>query len=325
MSLSRRRLLLLAAGAAALPVLPRTAMAQSYPSRPIRLVVGFPPGGGQDIVARMIAPYLSERLSQPVVIENRPGAGSNLGAETVVNAQPDGYTLLLAGSPNAINATLYEKLSFNFMRDIVPVAEIMRVPLVVLVNLSLPTKSLPEFIAYARSNPEKVNMASAGNGTPHHVGGELFKMMTGIKMTHVPYRGEAPAMTDLISGHVQVMFGTTTASVEFIKAGKVRALAVTSLRRSDALPELPTVADVVPGYESHSWYGIGVPRNTSAAIVDRLNAEMRAVLADPRVQAVMARLGGAAQPGSPGDFGRFIADETEKWSKVVRFAALKPE
>lgn len=323
MSLSRRELFALVAGAALLG--PRPTFAQSYPTRPLRIVVGFPPGGGQDIVARMTAPLLSERLNQPVVIENRPGAGSNLAAEVVVNASPDGYTLLLAGSPNTINATLYQKLSFNFMRAIIPVAEIMRVPLVIVVSPALPVKTLAELLAYVRSEPEKTNMASAGNGTPHHIGGELFKMMTGLKMTHVPYRGEAPAMTDLLSNHVQVLFGSMTASIEFIKAGKVRALAVTSATRSDALPEVPTVAELVPGYEAHTWYGIGVPRQTPATIVDALNAAMRTVLADPRMQASIAKLGGSARPGSPSDFGRFIAEETEKWGNVIRSAGLKPE
>lgn len=323
MSLSRRELLPLVAGAALLG--PRATFAQSYPTRPLRIVVGFPPGGGQDIVARMTAPLLSERLNQPVVIENRPGAGSNLAAEVVVNAPPDGYTLLLAGSPNTINATLYQKLSFSFMRDIVPVAEIMRVPLVIVVSPALPVKTLAELIAYVRSEPEKINMASAGNGTPHHIGGELFKMMTGLKMTHVPYRGEAPAMTDLLSNHVQVLFGSMTASIEFIKAGKVRALAVTSATRSNALPEVPTVAELVPGYEAHTWYGIGVPRQTPATITDALNAAIQVVLADARMQASIAKLGGSARPGSPSDFGRSIAEETEKWGNVIRSAGLKPE
>ncbi|MCC6777585.1 MAG: tripartite tricarboxylate transporter substrate binding protein [Hyphomicrobiales bacterium] len=323
MSLSRWELLPLVAGAALLG--PRATFAQSYPTRPLRIVVGFPPGGGQDIVARMTAPLLSERLNQPVVIENRPGAGSNLAAEVVVNAPPDGYTLLLAGSPNTINATLYQKLNFSFMRDIVPVAEIMRVPLVIVVSPALPVKTLAELIAYVRSEPEKINMASAGNGTPHHIGGELFKMMTGLKMTHVPYRGEAPAMTDLLSNHVQVLFGSMTASIEFIKVGKVRALAVTSARRSDALPEVPTVAELVPGYEAHTWYGIGVPRQTPATIADALNAAIQVVLADPRMQASIAKLGGSARPGSPSDFGRSIAEETEKWGNVIRSAGLKPE
>jgi tripartite-type tricarboxylate transporter receptor subunit TctC len=325
MKLPRRNFLHLAAGAAALPVLPRIATAQAYPSRPIRWVVGFVPGGATDIIARLMGQWLSERLGQSVVIENRPGAGSNIATELVVNAPADGYTLLLVGPTHAVNATLYEKLTYNFIRDIAPIASISREPLVMVVNPSVPAKTVPEFIAYAKANPGKLNMASSGIGTSVHVGGELFKMMTGINMLHVPYRGAAPAITDLIGGRVQVMFATLPSSIEYIKAGNLRALAVTTAKRTPVLPDMPTVGDVLPGYEASAVYGVGTPRNTPAEIVDKLNKEINAGLADPRMKARLADLGGTVLPGSPADFGKLIAGETEKWAKVVKFSGAKPE
>ena len=325
MKLPRRNFLHLAAGAAALPVLPRIATAQAYPSRPIRWVVGFVPGGATDIIARLMGQWLSERLGQSVVIENRPGAGSNIATELVVNAPADGYTLLLVGPTHAVNATLYEKLTYNFIRDIAPIASISREPLVMVVNPSVPAKTVPEFIAYAKANPGKLNMASSGIGTSVHVGGELFKMMTGINMLHVPYRGAAPAITDLIGGRVQVMFATLPSSIEYIKAGNLRALAVTTAKRTPVLPDMPTVGDVLPGYEASAVYGVGTPRNTPAEIVDKLNKEINAGLADPRMKARLADLGGTVLPGSPVDFGKLIAGETEKWAKVVKFSGAKPE
>ena len=297
MKLPRRKFLHLAAGAAALPAVSRVAWAQAYPTRPVRIIVGLPPGGATDIVARLIGQWLSERLGQPFVIENRPGAGTNIGTEAVVRAPPDGYTLLLVGRRNAINATLYDKLNFNFIRDIAPVAGIIRVPLVMVVNPSVPAKTVPEFIAYAKANPGKINMASAGIGTPGHVAGELFKMMAGVDMVHVPYRGAAPALTDLLGGQVQVMFGTTVSSIEHIRAGKLRALAVTTATRSEALPDIPTVGEFVPGYEASAVFGIGAPRNTPAEIVDKLNKEINAALADPKIKARLADLGGAVLAG----------------------------
>ena len=321
----RRQFLHLAAGAAALPVLPRIATAQAYPSRPIRWVVGFVPGGATDIIARLMGQWLSERLGQSVVIENRPGAGSNIATELVVNAPADGYTLLLVGPTHAVNATLYEKLTYNFIRDIAPIASISREPLVMVVNPSVPAKTVPEFIAYAKANPGKLNMASSGIGTSVHVGGELFKMMTGINMLHVPYRGAAPAITDLIGGRVQVMFATLPSSIEYIKAGNLRALAVTTAKRTPVLPDMPTVGDVLPGYEASAVYGVGTPRNTPAEIVDKLNKEINAGLADPRMKARLADLGGTVLPGSPADFGKLIAGEREKWAKVVKFSGAKPE
>jgi len=325
MKLPRRNFLHLAAGAAALPVLPRIATAQAYPSRPIRWVVGFVPGGATDIIARLMGQWLSERLGQSVVIENRPGAGSNIATELVVNAPADGYTLLLVGPTHAVNATLYEKLTYNFIRDIAPIASISREPLVMVVNPSVPAKTVPEFIAYAKANPGKLNMASSGIGTSVHVGGELFKMMTGINMLHVPYRGAAPAITDLIGGRVQVMLATLPSSIEYIKAGNLRALAVTTAKRTPVLPDMPTVGDVLPGYEASAVYGVGTPRNTPAEIVDKLNKEINAGLADPRMKARLADLGGTVLPGSPADFGKLIAGETEKWAKVVKFSGAKPE
>ena len=303
----------------------RIARAQAYPSRPVRIVVPFAAGGSTDIIARLIGQWLSERLGQQFVIENRPGAGSNIGTEVVVNAPPDGYTLLLVGASSAINATLYEKLNFNFLRDITPVAGIISIPFIMAVNPSFPAKTVSEFIAYARANPGKVNMASGGNGTAGHLSGELFKMMAGVNMVHVPYRGEAPALTDMLGGHVQAMFGTMPASIEYVRAGKLRPLAVTTATRSELLPDLPTVGDFVPGYEASAWQGVGAPKNTPADIIDKLNKEINAALADPKIKARVADMGGTVLAGSPADFGKLIADETEKWGKVVKFSGAKPD
>jgi tripartite-type tricarboxylate transporter receptor subunit TctC len=325
MKLPRRQFLHLTAGAAALSAVSHFAWAQAYPTRPVRLVVGFPPGGGTDITARLIGQWLSERLGQQFVIENRPGAGSNIATEGVARAAADGYTLLLVSAAHAINATLYDRLNYNFLRDIAPVAGIIRVPNVMEVNPSLPPKSVSEFIAYAKANPGKVNYASGGNGTAQHLSGELFKMMTGVVMVHVPYRGDAPALTDLIGGQVQVMFGSIPPSVEHIKAGKLRALAVTTATRAEALPDIPTVSDFVSGYEASAWYGIGAPKSTPAEIIDTLNKEINAGLSDPKIKARLADLGGTVLSGSPADFGKLIADETEKWGKVIRAANIKPE
>jgi tripartite-type tricarboxylate transporter receptor subunit TctC len=325
MKLPRRKFLHLVAGAAALPAVSRIAWAQTYPSRPVRIVVGFPPGGPTDIAARLIGQSLSERLGQQFVIENRPGAGSNIGTEAVVRAPPDGYTLFLAYSANAINATLYDKLNFSFIRDIAPVAAINREPLVMLVNPSFPAKTVPEFIAYAKANPGKINFASGGNGTPPHVSGELFKMMTGVNLVHVPYRGGGPALTDLLGGQVQSMFVAISASIEYVRAGNLRPLAVTTASRSDALPDIPTVGDFIPGYEASTWCGIGAPKGTPAEVIDKLNKEINAGLVDPKVKARLANIGSKALPGSPADFGKLIAEETEKWAKVVKLSGAKPD
>ena len=325
MKLPRRRFLHLAAGAAALPAMSRIAGAQVYPSRPVRLIVGLAAGSSLDILARLMGHWLSERLGQPFVIENRPGAGTNVATEAVVRSAPDGYTLLAVSPANAINATLYEKLNFNFIGDIAPVASIVREPNVMVVNPSVPATSVPEFISYAKTNPGKLSMASAGNGTASHMAGELFKMMAGVTMVHVPYRGGGPALTDLIGGQVQAMFPGTIASVEYIKTGKLRALGVTTATRSEALPHLPTVGDFVSGYEASLLDGIGAPKNTPAEIIERLNMEINAALADPKIKTRFAELGATVIPGSPADFGKLIADETEKWGKVVRFAGVKPE
>jgi tripartite-type tricarboxylate transporter receptor subunit TctC len=326
MKLPRRTFLHLAAGGAALPAVSRIALAQAYPTRPVRIIVGFVAGGGADIVARLVGQWLSERLGQPFIVENRPGAGSNLGAEAVVRAPPDGYTLLLVTLPaNAINATLYDNLAFDFVRDIAPVASLTRDPNVMLVTPSLPVTTVPDFIAYAKANPDKINMASAGIGSTTHVAGELFKAMTGVQMKHVPYRGSAAALTDLIGGQVQVDFDTMTASIGYIKAGSLRALAVTTATRSEALPDLPTVGDFVPGYEASNIRGIGAPRNTPVEIVDKLNTQINAALSDPKIKMRLADLGARVLVGSPADFGKLIADETEKWSKVVRAANIKAE
>ena len=325
MDLLRRRFLHLATGAAVLPALARIARAQPYPTRPVRLVVGFAAGGPTDVLARLIGEWLSERLGQPFVIEDRPGAGGNIATEAVVNAAADGHTLLLVAPANTINATLYDKLSFNFIRDIAPVAGIMRAFYVMEVNPSVPVNSVPEFIAYAKAHPGKLSMASAGNGTPQHVAGELFKLMTGVEMVHVPYRGAAPALADLMGGQVQVMFDNMTSSFEFIRAGKLRPLAVTTTTRFAALPDIPTVGDFVPGFEASAQFGLGAPRNTPVEIIQRLNMEVNAGLADPKMKARLAELAGTVLAGSPADFGRLIAAETEKWGKVVRFSGAKPE
>jgi len=325
MKLRRRQFLHLAASAAALPVASRVAWAQTYPTRLVRFVVGGPPGGPQDILARLMGQWLSERLGQPFVIDNRPGAGTNIAAEAVVRAPADGHTLLMIGAANAINATLYEKLNFNFIRDIAPVAGITRQTSVMEVHPSVAAKTVSELIAYARANPGKLNMASAGNGTPPHIAGELFKMMTGIDILHVPYRGGAPALTDLLGGEVHVMFDSIAPSIEHIRAGKLRALAVTTTTRSEALPDIPTVADFVPGYEASAFFGIGAPKSTPAEIVKRLNKEINAALADPKMKPRLADFGGTVLRGSPADFGKLIADETEKWAEVVRFSGARPD
>jgi tripartite-type tricarboxylate transporter receptor subunit TctC len=325
MKLPRRKFLHLAAGAASLPVMSRIARAQAYPSRPVHIVVGFPPGGSVDITARLIGQWLSERLGQPFVVENRPGAGTNVGTEAVVRASGDGYTLLLASQTNAVNATLYDKLNYSFIRDIAPVAGISREPNVMVVNPSFPAKTVPEFIAYAKAHPGDINFASGGNGSPPHVSGELFKMMTGVNMTHVPYRGGAPALTDLLAGQVQVQFATMSSSIEYIRARKLHALAVTTATRSDALPNLPTVGDFVPDYEASFWGGIGAPKSTPAEIISKLNREVNAALADPKFKARLSDQGSTVLAGSPADFGRLIADETEKWGKVVRAAGIKAD
>jgi tripartite-type tricarboxylate transporter receptor subunit TctC len=321
----RRQFLHLAAGAAALPAVSRVARAQAYPSRPVRIIVPFAAAGAFDIMARLIGQWLSERLGQPFVIENRPGAGTNIGTETVVKAPPDGYTLLLAGTPNAINATLYEKLNFNFIRDIASIAGISRAPLVMAVHPSVPVRSIPEFIAYAKANPGKISMASAGIGAPSHVSGELFKMMAGVNLVHVPYRGAGPALVDLLAGQVQVGFPSMPSSIEYVRAGKLRALAVTSATRSDALPDIPTVGEFLPGYEASASYGIGAPKGTPVEIIDMLNKEINAALGDPKVKAKLADLGGTPLLGSAADFGKLIVEETEKWGKVIRAANIKPE
>ena len=325
MKFPRRRFLHLAAGAVALPAVSRMARAQAYPSRPVRIIVPFAAAGAFDIMARLIGQWLSERLGQPFVIENRPGAGTNIGTETVVKAPPDGYTLLLAGTPNAINATLYEKLNFNFIRDIASVAGISRAPLVMAVHPSVPAKTVPEFIAYAKANPGKISMASAGIGAPSHVSGELFKMMAGVDVVHVPYRGAGPALVDLLAGQVQVGFPSMPSSIEYVRAGKLRALAVTSATRSDALPDIPTVDEALPGYEASASYGIGAPKGTPVEIIDMLNKDINAALGDPKMKARFADLGGTVIPGSPADFGKLVAEETEKWAKVIKFAGIKPE
>jgi tripartite-type tricarboxylate transporter receptor subunit TctC len=325
MKLPRRKFLHLATGAVALPVVARVARAQTYPSRPVRIVVGFAAGGPADIIARLIGQWLSERLGQPVIIENRTGAATNIAAEAVVRAPADGYTVLFVTTTNAINATLYEKLSFNLTRDIVPVASLIRAPSVLEVNPSVPIKTVPEFIAYARANPGKLTIASAGIGTPSHVFSELFKFMTAVDLLHVPYRGAAPALADLLAGQVQVLFDPMPNPIEYIKAGKVRPLAITSATRSEVLPDLPTMGEFVPGYEASFIFGIGAPKNTPAEIVDKLNKEINAALADPKIKARLADMGGAVFSGSPADFGKLIADETEKWAKVIKFAGIKPE
>ena len=324
MKLPRRKFLYLAA-AAALPAISRSAWAQAYPTRPVRIVVGFAPGGVTDVVARLIGQWLTERLGQPFIIENRPGGGANIGIEAVVRAPADGYTLLVIGTTAAINATLFEKLNYNFIRDIAPVASIIRVPHVMQVNPSLPVTTVPEFIAYAKANPGKISMGSGGNGSPAHVIGEHFKMMTGVNLVHVPYRGGAPALTDLIGGQIQVAFIDMAGSIEYIRAGKLRALAVTTATRSEALPDIPTIGDFVPGFEASQWVGLGAPKNTRSEIIGKLNTEINAGLVDPKLKARFADLGGTVLPGSAADFGKLIADDTEKWGKVIKFSGAKPE
>jgi tripartite-type tricarboxylate transporter receptor subunit TctC len=325
MNLVRRRFLQLAGAAIAAPAVSTVAWSQTYPSRPMHMVVGFAAGGGADIIARLIGQALSERLGQQIIVDNRPGAGTNIGTELVVKAAPDGYTLLLVNSPAAINTTLYDNLSFDFIRDIAPVASIGRVPLVMVVNPSLPAKTIPEFIAYAKANPGKVNMGSGGNGAPDHMSGELFKAMAGVGILHVPYRGVAPAISDLLGGQVQVIFGTMPAVIALVKAGKLRALGVTTATRSDELPDVPSIGEFVPGYEASQWYGIGAPKSTSAEVIERLNRETNAVLADPKMKARLAELGAAVLSGSPADFGKLIVDETAKWAKVVKLSGAKPD
>jgi tripartite-type tricarboxylate transporter receptor subunit TctC len=325
MKLPRRNFLHLAAGAAVLPMASRIARAQAYPTRPVRIIVAFAPGGVSDVTARLISQWLSERLGQQFVIDNRPGGGGNIGTEAVVRAPADGYTLLLVGAWNAINATLYDKLNFNFLRDIAPVASVIRNANVMVVNPSVPAKTVPEFIAYAKTTPGKINYASAGTGAPSHVTGELFKMMAGVDIVHVPYRSAGPALTDLLGGQVQVMFASTVSSIGYIRAGRLRALAVTTATRREALPDVPTMAEFLPGYEATGWVGIGAPKNTPVEIVDKLNKEINAGLADPKLKARLADVGGDVLALSPADFGRLIADETEKWGKVIGAANIKPE
>jgi tripartite-type tricarboxylate transporter receptor subunit TctC len=323
--LGRRQFLHLAAGAAALPTVSRIARAQTYPTRPTRIIVGFPPAGSHDILARLTGQWLSEHLGQPFVIENRPGANGNIGTEAVVRSAADGYTLLTVGSPNAINASLYEKLNFDFLRDIALIGGAIRYPLVMAVNPSFPAASVPEFIAVAKSNQRKINMGSGGVGNPTHVSGELFKMMTGLEMLHIPYRGGGPAVADLIGGQVQVVFATVPSSAEHIRARTLRGLAVTTATRSDTLPEIPTMGDFVPGYEASDWVGFGVPRNTPPDIVEKLNKQINAMVADPKVKARFAELGGVPLGGSAGDFGKLIAADTEKWAGVLKFAGAKAD
>jgi len=324
MKLPRRKFLHLAAGAVALPFAPHVARAQAYPTRPVRIIVGFPPGGGTDITARLMGQWLAERLGQPFVIENRPGANGNIGTEAVVNAPADGHTLLLVAANNAISATLYEKLNFHLLRDIAPVAGIILSPNILQVNPSFPARTVPEFIAFAKANPGKISFASSGVGSSIHLSGELFKMMAGVDMVHVPYRGAAPALTDLIGGQVQAMFADTASSIEYVRAGKLRALAVTTAGRLEAMPELPTIGDFVPGYEARGWFGIGAPKNTPAEIVARLNREINAGLADPNIKARLVELGGILFARSPAEFGKHIADDVERWARAIKFSGAKP-
>jgi tripartite-type tricarboxylate transporter receptor subunit TctC len=325
MRLHRRMVLSLGGAAIAAPLVAKLAAAQSYPARPVRVIVGFPPAGPADTFSRLIARRLSERLGQQFVVENRPGAAGNIATDAVAHASADGYTLLQVGPPNAINATLYDKLNYDFIRDIAPVAGIARSPNIMEVNPSVPVRSIPEFIAYAKANPGRINMASSGNGTVTHVAGELFRLRTGIMMAHVPYRGSTPALTDLLAGQVQVMFDNVPSSIELIKAGKLRPLAVTQATRFEQLPDIPTVGEFLPGYEASSWFGIGAPKNTPVEIVEMLNKTINKALADPDIKAKIAALGGTVLPGSPADFGKLISDETEKWGKVIQAAKIKPE
>jgi tripartite-type tricarboxylate transporter receptor subunit TctC len=325
MDVPRRKFLHVAAGAAAFPAISSMTWAQTYPSRSVRLIVPFPPGGPNDVFARLIGQWLSERLGQPFIIDHRPGAGGNIGTEVVVKAAPDGYTLLLINSNHTVNATLYDKLNYNFIRDIVPIVAIIRLPLVLVLNPLLPAKTLLEFIAHAKANPGKLNYASVGNGSTPHVAGELFKMMTGIDIVHVPYRGAVQALTDLISGQVQAMFIVPGVVTEHIKAGKLCGVAVTAATRSDVLPDLPTVGSIVAGYDATTWFGIGAPKNMPSEIVDKLNKEINVALANPKIKAQLADLGGISLTLSPAEFGKLIADDTEKWGKVIRAANIKPE
>jgi tripartite-type tricarboxylate transporter receptor subunit TctC len=325
LKLPRRTFLHLATAAAALPFVSRVARAQAYPTRPVRIIVGFTAGGNFDLTARLIGQWLSQRLGQQFIVENRPGAGTNIATEAVVRAPADGHTLLLGGAVNAINATLYEKLNFDFLRDIAPVASIIRFPNVVDLNPSFPARTIPEFIAYAKANPGKVNMASSGNGTSQHLSGELFKMMTGVNLVHVPYRGAQQSLTDLIGGQVQVSFDPLPPAIQLIRSGKVRALAVTTTVRSGALPDVPTVGEFVPGYEASGWNGIAAPRNTPIEIIQKLNTEINAGLADPAIRAKLTDLGGTVLAGSAADFGKLIADEIDKWGKVIKFAGVTPD
>jgi tripartite-type tricarboxylate transporter receptor subunit TctC len=323
MNLPRRRFFHLAAGAFAAPAIVRHARADAYPSRPVRLLSGFAPAGGNDIIARLMGQWLTGRLGQTFVVENRPGAGTNIAAEVVINSPPDGHTLFVSNLSNAINATLYEKLNFNFMRDMLPVAGIAQAPSVLAINASVPAKTVTEFITLAKANPGRINMGSAGVGSTGHLAGELFKMMAGVNLVHVPYRGNAPALTDLIAGRIEVLFPSLGSSIEFVKTGKLPALAVTGATRSDAMPDLPTVAETLPGYQAASFYGIGAPRNTPAEVVEVLNKAVNAGLADPKLNARLIDLGSVPLPGEPATFGKLIADETEKWGKVIRFAGIK--
>ena len=325
MEIPRRRFLRLAMGVAALPAMPRVARAQAYPTRPVRWLVPIAAGDIPDILARLVGQWLSERLGQPVVIDNRPGAATNIGTEAATRARADGYTLVLLGPPAAINATLYDNLRFNVLRDIAPVASLARAPNVLEVALSVPARTVPEFIAYAKANPGRLNMASSGIGTSLHMSGELFKMMAGVDLVHVPYRGSVAALTDILGGQAQVMFDNLPASIEYIKAGRVRALAVTTPTRSEALPELPTISEFVPGHEASPWWGVGVPKNTPTEIIDKLNQEINTALADSRLKARFSELGASVMAGSPAEFGKHIADEIEKWRKVIKFAGIKPE
>ena len=325
MTFHRRRFLQLVAAGVAAPAFPLSAVAEDYPTRPVRVIAGFGAGGGVDITARLIGQWLNERLGQSFVVENRTGAGGNIGTEAVVTAAPDGYTLLLATVPNAVNASLYNNLKFNFIRDIAPVAGIIRVPMFIMVHPSVPVKTVPELIAHAKANPGKVNMASAGNGSAPHMAGELFKMMTGVDMVHVPYRGQGQALTDLLGGTVQVLFATAPGTTEYVTSGKLRALGVTTATRAQVLPDVPPVSDFVPGYETSQWYGMCAPGKTPAEIIGKLNKEINAAITDPGMKARLAALGGEPLPGTPADFGKLIAEETEKWAKVVQAAGLKPE
>jgi len=325
MKLRRRQFLYLAAGAAVLPAMRRIASALDYPTRPVHWIVGFAAGGDADIIARLIGQWLSEQFGQQFIIDNRPGAASNIAIEAAVRAPADGYTLVSVSSTNAINATLYEKLNFNLITDIAPVAGIVRAPNVLVVHPSFPATTVPEFIAYAKANPDKINVASTGVGSISYMSGELFKMMTGVNIQHVPYRGSAPALTDLLGGQIRVAFLPMPGSIEYIRGGKLRALAVTTATRSDQLPDIPTIGDIVPGYEASVRFGVGAPKNTPAAIVDKLNREINAGLADPKMKARLADLGGTVLGGSPAEFGKLIADETEKWAKVIKSANIKPE